>query len=337
MACQLALAPSVVIMGYQAPQMTPLVLGLAALLVAFFSATQDVAIDAYRVEVLKPEEFGTGAALAIYGWHVGAFITGAGALYVAAFGGWAAAYGVAGVLVGFMAVTTLIAREPERPASATTPTKSISQWVRHAAIAPLTDFFKRLGWLSILVLGVVVFYKFGDAMVGRMSGVLYVDLGFNKIEIANYGKSIGLFATLLGVGVGGWFCSRLGIVRAMFFGATLMMVTNLAFALLASVGRDFEVLAAVVFFDNLSGGMATTAFVAYLSSLCNVVFTATQYALLASLGNFARIQLGSVSGWLVDSVGGNWTLFFVSVAGMSIPAILLLWALVKSLHKVKKN
>ena len=110
-----------------------------------------------------------GAALAIYGWHVGAFITGAGALYVAAFGGWAAAYGVAGVLVGFMAVTTLIAREPERPASATTPTKSISQWLRHAAIAPLTDFFKRLGWLSILVLGVIVFYKFGDAMVGRMS------------------------------------------------------------------------------------------------------------------------------------------------------------------------
>ena len=337
MACQLALAPSVVIMGYQAPQMTPLVLGLAALLVAFFSATQDVAIDAYRVEVLKPEEFGTGAALAIYGWHVGAFITGAGALYVAAFGGWAAAYGVAGVLVGFMAVTTLIAREPERPASATTPTKSISQWLRHAAIAPLTDFFKRLGWLSVLVLGVIVFYKFGDAMVGRMSGVLYVDLGFNKIEIANYSKSIGLFATLLGVGVGGWFCSRLGIVRAMFFGATLMMVTNLAFALLASVGRDFEVLAAVVFFDNLSGGMATTAFVAYLSSLCNVVFTATQYALLASLGNFARIQLGSVSGWFVDSVGGNWALFFVTVAGMSIPAILLLWAFVQRLQKLKKN
>ena len=337
LSCQLALALSVVVMGHQAPQLTPLLLGLSALLVAFFSATQDIAIDAYRVEILKPEEYGIGAALAIYGWHVGAFITGAGALYVAAFGGWATAYGVAGVVVGFMVVATLIAREPQRPASATTLTKSVFQWLHHAAIAPLTDFFSRLGWLSILVLGVIVFYKFGDAMVGRMSGVLYVDLGFTTIEIANYSKSIGLFATLLGVGVGGWFCSRVGIIRAMFFGATLMMVTNLAFALLASVGRDFGVLAVVVFFDNLSGGIATTAFVAYLSSLCNVVFTATQYALLASLGNFARIQLGSVSGWFVDSTGGNWALFFVTVAAMSIPAIFLLWMLVQRLHKGKKK
>ena len=183
MACQLALAPSVVIMGYQAPQMTPLVLGLAALLVAFFSGDAGCRYRCVPCGDIKNQKNSNLAlALAIYGWHVGAFITGAGALYVAAFGGWAAAYGVAGVLVGFMAVTTLIACEPERPASATTPTKSISQWLRHAAIAPLTDFFKRLGWLSILVLGVIVFYKFGDAMWwAGCRGYSTSILVFNKI------------------------------------------------------------------------------------------------------------------------------------------------------------
>jgi len=142
---------------------------------------------------------------------------------------------------------------------------------------------------------------------------------------------------LLGVGVGGWVCIRIGIIRAMFLGALLMMVTNLAFALLAASGKDFGLLATVVFFDNLTGGMATTAFVAYLSGLCNVAFTATQYALLASLGNFARIQLGSISGWAVDSLGGDWTLFFVAVGAMSIPGIALLWLLVRLMPEIERR
>ena len=327
--CQTLLIPAIILMGLQDPAAATLVLGACALVVSTLSATQDVAIDAYRVEILEPHEYGAGAALAIYGWHTGAFITGAGALYVAAFGGWAAAYGAAAFVVALIAVATLLAREPERPSAALAPADNVVAWLRSAAVAPLTDFFGRLGWLAALVLAVIVFYKFGDAMLGRMAGVFYVDLGFTKIEIANYTKSVGLFATLLGVGVGGWMCIRIGIMRAMFLGAFLMMVTNLAFALLATSGKNFELLATVVFFDNLTGGMATTAFVAYLSSLCNVAFTATQYALLASLGNFARIQLGSVSGWAVDSLGGDWTLFFVGVAAMSIPAILMLWLLVR--------
>ena len=210
-------------------------------------------------------------------------------------------------------------------------------WIRTAAVAPVVDFFGRLGWDAALVLAVIVFYKFGDAMLGRMAGVFYVDLGFTKIEIANYTKTVGLAATLLGVGVGGWVTIKLGIMRAMFLGAVLMMVTNLAFALLAASGRDFELLATVVFFDNLTGGLATTAFVAYLSGLCNVAFTATQYALLASLGNFARIQLGSVSGWAVDALGGDWTLFFIAVGAVSIPAILLLWGLVRVMPRIEER
>lgn len=337
LACQVLLVPAILVMGLQDPGSAALSLGLCALAVSVLSATQDVAIDAYRVEILDPDEYGVGAALAIYGWHTGAFVTGAGALYVAAFGGWALAYSAAAATIGLIAIATLAAREPDRPEEALTQAQTVLEWLRDAAIAPLTDFFGRLGWLAALVLATIVFYKFGDAMLGRMAGVFYVDLGFTKVEIANYTKSVGLFATLLGVGVGGWVCMRIGIMRAMFLGAFLMMVTNLAFALLAASGRNFELLATVVFFDNLTGGMATTAFVAYLSSLCNVAFTATQYALLASLGNFARIQLGSVSGWVVDGLGGDWALFFVAVAAMSLPAIFLLWLLVRLMPEIKRR
>ena len=248
-----------------------------------------------------------------------------------------AAFIAAAAVIGVIAVATMVAREPDHPAELTAPAKNVADWLNRAAVAPLQDFFTRLGWMAVLVLAVIVFYKFGDAMLGRMAGVFYVDLGFTKIEIANYTKTVGLAATLLGVLVGGWVCIRLGVIRAMFLGAVLMMITNLAFALLASSGKDFGLLATVVFFDNLTGGMATTAFVAYLSGLCNVAFTATQYALLASLGNFARIQLGSVSGWAVDALGGDWTLFFISVGAMSLPAIALLWLLVRLMARIDKD
>ena len=330
--CQLILAPVVAVLGMQDPASATAILAVCALLVSIASATQDVAIDAYRIEILEPDEYGAGAAIAIYGWYAGAFVTGAGALYVAAAGGWAAAYGAAALVIAIVATATLFAREPEHPPEHRAPSESALDWLRRAAVAPLTEFFSRLGWTAALVLAVIVFYKFGDAMLGRMSGVFYVDLGFSKVEIANYTKTVGLVATLLGVGAGGWVCVRIGVIRAMFLGALLMLVTNLAFALLAAGGPDYGLLATVVFFDNLTGGMATTAFVAYLSGLCNVAFTATQYALLASLGNFARIQLGSVSGWAVDAMGGDWALFFVAVAAVSLPAIGLLTLLARRMR-----
>ena len=337
LACQILLVPAVLLMGLQDPSRSAAALAAFALALSIFSATQDVAIDAYRVEILDIEEYGAGAAVSIYGWYTGAFLTGAGALYVASGGGWALAYGASAGVIGLVALAVLFAREPEHPPEQSAPAAGVGDWLRRAAVAPLTDFFSRLGWLAALVLAVIVFYKFGDAMLGRMAGVFYVDLGFSKVEIANYTKTVGLVATLLGVALGGWVTIRVGIMRALFLGAFLMMITNLAFALLALYGKDFSLLAAVVFFDNLTGGMATTAFVAYLSGLCNVAFTATQYALLASLGNFARIQLGAVSGWAVDALGGDWTLFFVLVAGVSVPAIALLWLLVRLTPRIEER
>ena len=328
LSCQAALCIAMVGMGHGDPIAAPIALAGWALAVAFVSATQDVAIDAYRVEILEPEQFGAGAALAVYGWHMGAFLSGAGVLYVAEFYGWSWGYGLAAGCLALTAVVTLLAPEPNHPADMTQTTPNVSVWLREAAVEPFVEFVRRLGWVAVLVIAAIVFYKFGDAMLGRMTGTFYVDLGLTKIEIVNYTKTIGLAATLLGVFIGGIACAQLGTMRALMLGAVLMMLTNLAFALLAMFGKEPSLIATVVFFDNLTGGMATSAFVAYLSGLCNVAFTATQYALLASLGNFARIQLGAVSGWVVDSLGGDWTLFFVLVAATSLPSLALLaWIL----------
>ena len=328
LSCQVALCIAIVGMGLGDPVAAPIALAVWALAVAFVSATQDVAIDAYRVEILEPEQYGAGAALAVYGWHMGAFLSGAGVLYVAEFHSWSWGYAFAAGCLALTMVVTLLAREPDHPAEMTRPAANAAAWLREAAIAPLADFFARLGWVAGLVIIAIVLYKFGDAMLGRMSGTFYVDLGMTKVEIVNYTKTVGLAATFLGVFMGGLACARLGTMRALMLGAILMMLTNLAFAVLAVFGKEPALIATVVFFDNLTGGMATSAFVAYLSGLCNVAFTATQYALLASLGNFARIQLGAISGWAVDSLGGDWAVFFVIVAASSLPSLAVLaWML----------
>jgi PAT family beta-lactamase induction signal transducer AmpG len=328
LSCQIALCVAVVGMGLGDPIAAPIALAAWAVAVAFLSATQDIAIDAYRVETLEPEQYGAGAALAVYGWHMGAFLSGAGVLYIAEFHGWSWGYGFAAGCLALTTMVTLLAPEPAHPAEFARPAPNATVWLREAAIEPLVDFVRRLGWVALLVIVAIILYKFGDAMLGRMTGTFYVDLGLTKIEIVNYTKTVGLAATLLGVFMGGIACARFGTMRALMLGAVLMMITNLAFALLALYGKEPSLIVTVVFFDNLTGGMATSAFVAYLSGLCNVAFTATQYALLASLGNIARIQLGAISGWAVDSLGGDWALFFVLVAATSLPSLAVLaWML----------
>lgn len=322
--CQAVLCVAILGMGHGDPVAAPIGLAAWALAVAFVSATQDVAVDAYRVEILDPSQYGAGAALAVYGWHLGAFLSGAGVLWVAQFHGWSWGYGFAAACLAMTTAVTMLAREPDHPPEMTEAAASAAQWLKDAAIAPFADFVRRLGWVAALVIAAIVLYKFGDAMLGRMTGPFYVDLGLTKVEIVEYTKTVGLAATFLGVFAGGIACARIGTMRALMLGALLMMVTNLAFALLALFGKQPWLVASVVFFDNLTGGMATSAFVAYLSGLCNVAFTATQYALLASLGNFARIQLGALSGWAVDALGGDWALFFVFVAATSLPSLAVL-------------
>lgn len=303
----------------------PEALAAAAVAVALVSATQDVAIDAYRIEVLEPERQGAGAAAAVLGWHLGAFASGAGVLHLAAAASWQAAYLAAAGLVCVLMGVALAAREPG-PAPAPAPPGA---WLRRAVAAPLAEFFSRLGNWAFAVIAFIVLFKLGEAMLGRMAGVFYVDLGFTKTEIADYAKSVGLAATLAGVAAGGALCARLSATKALMASGAAMAATNLLFAALAWTGRDAALLAGAVFLDNLTAGMATSAFVAYLSGLCDRRFTATQYALLASIGNLARIQLGAAAGWSVDLLGGDWGTFFVLTACAALPGLALLRVLMR--------
>jgi PAT family beta-lactamase induction signal transducer AmpG len=316
---------------------------LAAVFVAFVSATQDVVIDAYRIDVLQPEQYGAGSAVAIWGWHLGGtLVGGAGGLYLAASLGWNIAYAVLAiaVLVGILAI--LLAPEPEvSPPSATVEMeqraetilrRSLSQrmavvaaWLHGAVVAPFVDFMRRDGWALILIF--VFVFKLGDALLGRMSGVFYREMGFDLREIADVAKVYGLAATAVGVLAGGVLASRIGIMRALIIAGIASAVTNLTYAWLATSGQSMLVFKIAVISDNFTGGLVMVAFVAYLSSLCNVAYTATQYALLASLGNLARIWFSASAGWMVDSLDGNWALFFTYTAGVAllgIPLLLLL-------------
>ena len=327
-ASQMLLCLAIAAMALTEPTERPLALAVAAFAVAFVSATQDVAIDAYRVEILETETYGAGAAMAVLGWHLGAFASGAGVLHLAEATSWQTAYLAAGGLVVLLMAVPLLAAEP-RAGAVRPPAERIGAWLRHAVLAPFAEFARRLGGLAVAIVAFIVLYKFGEAMLGRMAGVFYVDLAFTKVEIANYAKSVGLPATLIGVVLGGALCARVRVTTALFAGGIAMASTNLLFALLAWTGKDHGMLAAAVFLDNLTAGLATSAFVAFLSGLCNRDFTATQYAMLASIGNFARIQLGAVSGWAVDRMDGDWAAFFVLTTLAALPGLALLLLVAK--------
>jgi PAT family beta-lactamase induction signal transducer AmpG len=189
-----------------------------------------------------------------------------------------------------------------------------------AVFDPLAEFFSRSGWLPILAF--ILLYKFGDAFAGVMANPFYIEMGFTKVEIASVSKVFGLIATLGGVFIGGAVVARFGVLRALLWCGILQMLSNLMFAAQAMAGHDILVLFATIGLENFSGGMGSAAFVAYLSLLCNLAYTATQYALLSSFMAFGRTLLSSGSGWLADHV--DWVLFFVASTGLALPGLLLL-------------
>jgi PAT family beta-lactamase induction signal transducer AmpG len=193
-------------------------------------------------------------------------------------------------------------------------------WIYGAVISPFAEFVGRRGWLVVLLF--ILLYKFGDALAGVMGNPFYIELGFTKIQIANISKVFGLAATIIGGVIGGIIVNRVGILMSLLVCGILQMLSNLMFAVLAIVGSDPFVLGLTIAIENLSGGMGTAAFVAYLSSLCNIAYTATQYALLTSFMAFGRTLLSSSGGWLADHMG--WISFFVVTTGSAIPGLLLL-------------
>jgi PAT family beta-lactamase induction signal transducer AmpG len=326
---QALLVPAILALGFSDPAHIPGTTALAAVAVAFLSASQDIVIDAYRIELLKPEEQGAGAAATQWGYRFGLIAAGAGALYAAAFGGWAFSYVLMAALMGVGMITVWLTPEPEVAGvpihAVETEDNPVLRWVREAVVEPLADFLTRPLWAEILLF--IVLYKFGDALAGVMANPLYVALDFTKDEVASVSKIFGVLMTLVGLGVGGALVARLGLYPSLLICGILQNVSTLMYAALALAGHDMSMLALSIAAENVTGGMGSAAFVAYLSRLCNVSFTATQYALLSSLAAVGRTTLSASGGWLVDHV--NWIPFFVIATAAGFPALLVLLRLMR--------
>ena len=316
-------------------------MALFALLVAFASATQDVAIDAYRIEAVSPELQGAMAGMYQSGYRIAAaLVGGAGALYLAEYLSWMSSYVVMAMSMIIGILTVLAVREPERAINANTVMSeqrvveylertahvpSVLRipiaWFIGAVICPFTEFFQRSGWWALLILLFIGIYRISDIILANMAYPFYIDLGFSKHEIANVAKLFGVVMTILGAMVGGTLVTRFGVMRILLLGAILVATTNLLFAQLAMTGKSIEGLTVVISADNFSGGLAGSAFIAYLSRLTNTAYTATQYALFSSLMTLMPKFISGFSGLIVDSYG--YAAFFVYASATGIPAILL--------------
>jgi PAT family beta-lactamase induction signal transducer AmpG len=325
---QALLMAAIFALGRSDPRSDLAATALLAVIVAFLSASQDIVIDAYRIELLKPEEQGAGAAATQWGYLISSKIAaGAGAFYIAEYGGWTLAYAVMALLMLVGMIAVLLTPEPE--VTITLPHSVISgraarlaEWFRQAVILPFADLIRRPSWITILAF--VVLYKLGEAMAGAMSNPLYQQLGFTKTEVANIAKLVGFVATLAGVAVGGLVVARLGLLRGLFIGGVLQALSNLMYVAQVLAGHDNTMLAVSIFTENFTNGMGSAAFVAYLSSLCSVAFTATQYALFSSLAALPTRLLSAPSGWLVDRL--DWIPFFLLTTVICVPGLLvLLW------------
>jgi PAT family beta-lactamase induction signal transducer AmpG len=322
---QILLALAILALGAGDPREHLGWMAALAVLVAFLSASQDIVIDAYRVELLDERQQGAGAAVVVIGYRVAMLVAGAGALLVAEYAGWFWAYAaMAGCLLLGVA-TVLLTPEPQAPTAKPAAEGTAWGWLRGAVVEPLADFFRRNGVpTALLILLFIMLYKLGDALLGTMTNPFYVELGFSKPEVAAIVKGYGLIATLLGGLLGGLVVNQRGVIPALWICGLIQMASNLVFVLQAWVGHDLTMLAVTISAENLAGGMGTAAFVAYLSSLCNLSYTATQYALLSSFMAQARTTLAAGGGFLAEST--DWVGFFLVTTLAAIPGlVMLLW------------
>lgn len=310
---QTALIASIVGLGHTNPAETPWLVALAALFVTFFSASQDIVIDAYRREDLRDEELGLGSSLAINGYRLGMLLASGGGLILADHIPFSAVYGVMAACLIPGVVTTLLTPEPDAPFG--TPAT-----LRDAVIDPFVEFLKRREALWILAF--ILLYKIGDTMASAMTAPLYLDLDFTKTEIGTIVKLFGIWATIAGGLVGGVLMLRTGIRAGLWVFGILQALSTAGFALLAAVGHNLAALASVVAFENITSGMGTAAYAAYMASITNRKFTATQYALLSSLMGVPRVIASAPTGFLAKSMG--WEPFFIMCTLLAVPGLLLL-------------
>lgn len=373
-AAQAVIAIALVGMSFCHPATALMPLVFFALLLAFASATQDIAIDAWRIEAASDEKQGAMAASYQLGYRFALIASGAGALFIAEYTSWHMAYLAMALLMGLgMAAAFMAPRMEERPNSIKGE-EAVANWARahhlsarvghvlealySAVIAPFVDFFGRYGWKALLVLGLIGSYRVPDFVMGVMANPLYVDAGFSKVEIGTVVKLFGIWMTIGGAIVGGLAVAGLGTLRAMFIGAVALSLTNFMFAWLAAQGNDLTALTLTISSENFAGGFAGTCLIAFMSSLTNREFTATQYALFSSVYALPGKLLGGQSGRMVDFFAQpgamhDWLMalapgltdktvgyapFFVTTGLMGLPAILLLlWFLFRDPFAAKPD
>jgi PAT family beta-lactamase induction signal transducer AmpG len=297
---------------------------LIALVITFMSATQDIGIDAYRREVLPVESFGFGNSLAITGYRLGMLVASSGALILAGFVSWPTVYILMAAIMGLSLITTLLSPEP-------VITHAPPRTLKEAVIEPFKDFFSKDG--AWWILAFILLYKVGDNMATALTTPFYLELKYTTIEIGTVGKTFGIWATIVGGLIGGTAMVYIGLKRSLWIFGILQGAANLSFAWLAlAVPRMSETgklasLATAISIENLTAGMGTAAFVAFMASLTNKRFTATQYALLSSLMGVPRVFIAAPTGYMVLAMG--WPLFFVVCTVCSIPGLLLLFKIGK--------
>ena len=340
LAAQLGIAGGLALLAITGPADNLTLFALIALFIAFCSATQDITIDAYRIEAVADAYQGAMAATYVFGYRVATLASGAGALYLAEYVSWSASYLVMAALMSVGILTTLIIREPDHQRAdrvgdiETNLTrglhidgmrdgagKRIATWFAHAVISPFVEFFQRTGWYGAAILLLIAIYRISDISMGAMANPFYIDMGYSLDQIASIAKVFGFAMTILGALLGGLAVARFGVLWPLFVGAILVAATNLLFSLLAVSDPTLLMLGVVISADNLGAGFATSAFIAYLSSLTNRAYTATQYALFSSLMTLPAKIISGFSGIVVDAQG--YFFFFLYTTGLGIPTVLL--------------
>ncbi|HIU73450.1 MAG TPA: MFS transporter [Candidatus Aphodousia faecipullorum] len=339
---QVIIALSLFAMGRTDPAQELQLMVWLSLLTAWASATQDIALDAYRIESARLQEQAALAATYQTGYRLGMIWAGAGALALAAWGtkthgydplAWQFSYTVMACSVSVGFVTVFFSREPENPVlqsvsmlGARLPLfQRLSRWFQQAVCMPFIDFFSRYQWQALLILMLIASYRISDVVMGVMANPFYQDLGFSKQEVAAVSKVFGVVMTLFGAFIGGVISVRIGVLRTLFLGGALSALTNLLFAWLATQGHNVVYLVLTVSADNLAAGIASVAFLAYLAGLTNKAYTATQYAIFSSIMLLLPKFLAGFSGFIVESVG--YSAFFVATAAIGLPVLLLIAAI----------
>lgn len=321
---QVALIGGLACMAVLSPREDLALLAFLAVFVAFASASQDIVFDAYRTDVVTREQRGIAGALTVVGYRTAMLVSGALALVLVAGSSWIAGIGWRNTylaMAGLMSigiVATLLGRNPEDAAPH-------PRSLREAFVQPLLEFFSRQGAIAILVL--LILYKLGDAFAGSLTtAFLLRGAGFSLEDVGYVNKGMGLAATIVGALFGGTLMVKLGLYRALFYFGILQAVSNLTFMWLALAGKSYPVMVLAIGFENLSGGMGTAAFVAFLMALCDHRFTATQYALLSALAAFGRVYVGPAAGYATDPryLGLGWPTFFFLTFVVALPGLLLL-------------